>query len=133
MDSGIIIIQPALITQPSEIHGRGLFAKDAIERFSLICEEVVKNLAKNSAVVFDGPLRWVNHSVKPNAMLLPNFDIQTSVLTLKLMALRNIEIGEEITYDYIGAGHKGLAAKCNCGQPDCPGFFHLRSEFAEDK
>lgn len=128
-----MIIQPSLITQLSEIHGRGLFAKEAIENLSLICEEAVRALAKNSAVVFDGPLRWVNHSAKPNAVLLPNFDISTGILTLKLVAIKNIAVGEEITYDYIGAGHKGTASKCNCGQSDCPGFFHLRSEFSEKK
>ena len=127
------IIQPALITQPSEIHGRGLFAKDEIKYLALICEEVVKALTPTSAVIFDGPLRWVNHSDNPNAFLSPNFDIYSGVLTLKLLASRNIEVGEEITYDYIGAGHKGAASKCNCGQPDCPGFFHLRSEFSEKK
>lgn len=120
-----------LTTQPSEIHGRGLFAKDEINNLSLICEEVVKTLASNSAVVFDGPLRWVNHSNSPNAILLPNFDIKTGILTLKLMAIKNIAIGEEITYDYVGAGHSGIATKCNCGQPNCPGYFHLRSEFSE--
>jgi SET domain-containing protein len=120
-----------LITQPSEIHGRGLFAKEEIASLSLICEEVVKALATNSAVVFDGPLRWVNHSTKPNATLLPRFDLETGVLTLKLIATKHIAVGEEITYDYMGAGHKGAPAKCNCGQPDCPGFFHLRSEFSE--
>jgi SET domain-containing protein len=88
MDS-IILQQPSLITQPSEIHGRGLFAKEPLVKLALICEEVVKNLAKNSAVVFDGPLRWVNHSVKPNAILSPNFDIYTGVLTLKLIAIRD--------------------------------------------
>lgn len=127
------ILTPSLITQPSEIHGRGLFAKDALENLSLICEEVVKTLSPNSAVVFNGPLRWVNHSVNPNAVLSPNFDLRTGVLTLKLIAIRDIAIGEEITYDYIGAGHKGVASKCNCGEPGCPGFFHLRAEFSESK
>lgn len=36
-----------LTTQPSEIHGRGLFAKDEISNLSLICEEIVKTLAPN--------------------------------------------------------------------------------------
>lgn len=108
-----------------------MFAKEQIKKLALICEETVKTLARNSAVVFDGPLRWVNHSAKPNAFLSPNFDIQSGILTLKLFAIANIEVGEEITYDYIGAGHKGLATKCDCGQPDCPGYFHLRSEFSE--
>jgi len=121
----------SLITLPSEIHGRGLFADDAIDTFSLICEEVVKNVASNSAVHFDGPLRWVNHSTNPNAFLSPHFDLETGVLTLKLIAIKNITVGEEITYNYTGAGHKGVATRCTCGQPNCPGFFHLRSEFSE--
>jgi len=122
-----------LITQLSEIHGRGLFAKDEIDNLSLICVEVVKTLASNSAVVFNGPLRWVNHNANPNAILSPHFDISTGILTLKLIAIKHIAVGEEITYDYIGAGHKGSATKCYCGQPDCPGFFHLRAEFSEEK
>jgi SET domain-containing protein len=129
---GIITNETNLITQLSEIHGRGLFAKDEIIKLSLICEEAVKSLASNSAVIFDGPLRWVNHSVNPNAVLSPNFDIKTGILTLKLIAIRHIAVGEEITYDYIGAGHSGNKTKCSCGQPDCPGFFHLRSEFSEE-
>lgn len=129
----ILQLEIPLITQPSEIHGYGLFAKEKIDNLSLICKEVVKALASNSAVVFHGPLRWVNHSINPNAILLPNFDIQTGVLTLKLVAIKDIAIGEEITYDYVGAGHKGNAAKCTCGQPGCPGYFHLRTEFSEEK
>lgn len=88
--STIITDEPSLITQKSEIHGRGLFAKNLIENFALICEGSVEAAKKNSAVVLDGPLRWVNHSVNPNAVLSPNFDIKTGILVFKLIAIRDI-------------------------------------------
>ena len=126
-----LISLPKIVTERSEIHGKGLFAHERIEELTLICEEVVRNRERASSFLFDGPLRWVNHSDDPNAVLSAQFDSTTGKLRLQLVSVNVISSGEEITYDYNLAGHGGQSAPCNCGQPNCNGSFHLRTEFGE--
>ncbi len=135
-ESGVQVIEQ-VIAQPrlqfsvlsSPIHGKGLFAEANLASLVLICEESVK-LSKKG-LVFDGPLRWVNHSRNPNAFLVTKMAEDGITVQLKLFSKRKIRSGEEITYDYTSTGHQGEATGCNCGQPDCSGFFHLRIEFGE--
>jgi len=53
------------------------------------------------------PERYVNHSCNPN----------TKVNNFSDIAIRNIEIGEEITSDYSGQGLEKF--KCKYGSEDC--------------
>eukprot|EP01114_Cavostelium_apophysatum_P014069 TRINITY_DN3550_c0_g1_i1.p1 TRINITY_DN3550_c0_g1~~TRINITY_DN3550_c0_g1_i1.p1 ORF type:complete len:247 (-),score=16.60 TRINITY_DN3550_c0_g1_i1:5-745(-) len=62
---------------------------------------------------------FVNHSCQPNA------GFGTS--SVSLVAMRDIEIGEEITFDYAMAecceGLKGNEFECRCATPSCRGAF----------
>lgn len=89
--------------QPSAIHGQGLFATALIPADAVI-GELVGNI-----VFEDGPhvlwldetrgvhvvndMRYINHSDSPNACYYDD---------LTVVALRDIQPGEEITHDYRG-------------------------------
>lgn len=85
----------------SGIHGRGLFAKSRISKGELIGKISPKRAKNNGPYVLwvseeegyrvDGPLKYINHSSKPNAAYFDD---------LTVVALRNIKQGEEITHDY---------------------------------
>jgi uncharacterized protein len=60
------------------------------------------------------PADYVNHSCSPNAGLRGQ---------IALVAMRDIEAGEEITYDYAmsdGSGYDEF--ECKCGSPHCRGW-----------
>jgi len=112
----------------SQIEGLGLFAVRDFDPNDLIWSE---SLRAGKVPDGDGPLRWTNHSDKPNAVLSI-----WGVKSVSLAAIRFIKEGEEITYNYgvFGVfGHEGHNAECLCGQVGCPGFFPLREEWGEKK
>jgi hypothetical protein len=63
--------------------------------------------------IHEGPADWINHSCDPNAGLRGQ---------VVLIALRDIEVGEEVCYDYAmsdGSPYDEFA--CECGAPICRG------------
>jgi SET domain-containing protein len=92
----------AVEVAPSPLHGRGLFAAEAIEADALILRiegvPVTRNgphvlwLDEESGLRVTNEARFVNHSDEPNA----------AFFELELWSLRPIEPGEEITHDYEG-------------------------------
>lgn len=61
------------------------------------------------------PMRFTNHSCRPNARL------QIRDGRIEFYAVRQIEVGEEITVDYGETHHEGRLA-CQCGAPGCIGW-----------
>jgi len=122
------ILRSRLQVKESPIEGLGLFADHNYRKHDLIWKEVLRgDYAKPES---DGPLRWANHSDGPNSALILSLD---GILETSLIAIKDIEIGEEITYDYNIFGHTGYEKKCNCGNPNCKGSFVLRTEWDEKK
>jgi SET domain-containing protein len=64
--------------------------------------------------------RWINHSCSPNSEVDSSWDPMAQVMTTWWRAIRDIAVGEEITYDYAFSAH--LAIPCRCGSPDCRGL-----------
>ena len=95
---------PKLVVRNSPIHGKGLFAVSRIRRDTKLGTYVGTLTQQNGPHVLwledadgnpygiDGTndLRFVNHSNEPNAVFLDD----------ELYALRNIQPGAEITFDY---------------------------------
>jgi SET domain-containing protein len=91
---------------PSRIHGRGLYARQYIREGTII-GHVQGNptrhngaytlwLSEDQGIWVTCTLRYINHSSEPNARYYDD---------LTVVALRDIEPGEEITHDYTnGAG-----------------------------
>jgi hypothetical protein len=60
----------------------------------------------------EGSVGWyLNHSCAPNCVILGR---------TRIIALRSIDAGEELTFDYsTNVGWDGFAMECACGSPDC--------------
>ena len=64
--------------------------------------------------------RWFNHSCDPNSEVCSKWDADEATMRAWWIAKRNIEIGEEITYDYAFAAE--VAEPCACGTLRCRGL-----------
>lgn len=63
--------------------------------------------------------RWLNHSCDPNTEVMLKWDRETQTMTAWWVALREIPVGEEITYDYGFVAD--VAEPCRCGATSCRG------------
>ena len=128
----------------SHIAGKGLFAAQNIEKGMRIIqyigaripkEESMRGIAEGNAYIFefndrydiDGKTlknraRYINHSCDPNC------DIVVTKRTIWIVAKRDIQEGEELSYNY------GFTAKqyhCQCGAKNCCGYI-LGEEYTQD-
>lgn len=121
----------------SKIQGKGIFATKRIhkdERFydvpinsiSSTSQPKYARIGKQKWIADDKVLNFVNHSCDPNAKL----DISTDQPFL--IALRDIEIGEEITCDYDLTEKEGKKIPCTCGSAHCRGYFFKSETFTPD-
>lgn len=128
----------AVDVKPSAIDGQGAFAAEAIparrkigeirgeaisvrearrrargvERIMIV--EVSEKRAIDASRSGD-PLRFTNHSCRPNASL------RIRQGRVEFYAMRDLAPGEEITVDY-GETHHDGKLRCRCGAPGCVGF-----------
>ncbi len=122
-----------IIEDSSKIHGKGIFARQNIEKNQPIC--VIKGrkmfkinkdeedaLAHPDWVGFEmnhwvdpiPPFKYLNHSCNPNSAIKGK---------VTLVALKDITAGEEITIDYsIIEADPRWYMKCNCKEPNCRGI-----------
>ena len=63
--------------------------------------------------------RWFNHSCDPNTEVMMKWDRETRTMTAWWVAIRDIPVGEEITYDYGFVAD--VAEPCCCGAASCRG------------
>jgi hypothetical protein len=64
--------------------------------------------------------RWFNHSCEPNAEVRSKWDHEENTMRAWWVALRDIPVGEEITYDYAFTAE--VAEPCACGAERCRGL-----------
>jgi SET domain-containing protein len=127
---------------PSRIAGKGLFAAIDLkqgmriiqylgERISL--QESERRLAEDNVYIFelnthyaiDGKspknlARYINHSCDPNC------EVENTGRTIWIVAARNIQEGEELSYDYGYAVKNYEDNPCNCGAKNCCGYILAR-------
>lgn len=72
--------------------------------------------------------RWVNHSCDPNSEIEAELDGQGGAWG-RIVALRPIRAGEEITYDY--GFPQELAEACSCHAAQCKGWIVDSEELPE--
>lgn len=119
--------------------GRGIFAARAIRKGEIVLnfrgrrfdrDDPIHHTADASLLLQTGsrtyilpeaPSVYVNHSCDPSAGLVGN---------RRLVALRDILPGEQVTFDYSTSMDDGLwSLQCLCGHPECRGliedFRHL--------
>jgi hypothetical protein len=63
--------------------------------------------------------RWINHSCEPNAEVFAELDGAGGAWA-RIIAIRPIKAGEEITYHYGFSAN--VAEPCACGTPSCCGW-----------
>jgi SET domain-containing protein len=122
----------------SRIAGHGLFAAQAIKQGTKIMryigekittEESDRRLAAGNVYIFglnersalDGDTpkntaRYINHSCDPNCYT------EQYGNTIWIVALRDIQAGEELTYNYEYELDDEPAEPCHCGAPHCCGY-----------
>lgn len=134
------MLHPDIEVGPSRINGLGLIAKKFIPKGTLICridqndvflsyEELmelppdVRKLAcqhtEGYVLARDGS-EHMNHSCDPNTVCLGDLD---------MIAVRDIQPGEEVTYDYATSEldeNLWPAWECNCGAPNCRKIITVR-------
>ena len=124
---------PGIRVYRSPIHGYGLIAVNGFEAGATIAdvegvlykeEELVDDrycLWVDDGFYYDmvDQTRWINHSCEPNADIEAELDGKGGAWA-RVIALRTIQPGEEITYHY--GFPLDLAEPCTCGVPSCPGW-----------
>jgi uncharacterized protein len=120
---------PMLRVGEAGAKGKGVFASRRIEPGELVWdyageERWIKEIPKRLwrycfQVDYDKyvvPKKWsagwfMNHSCQPNCVIMGR---------TKVVALRRIEPGEEVTFDYsTNVGWDGFSMKCKCGTREC--------------
>lgn len=132
-----------LIIRSSQIHAAGCYTMEPIKKRTRIIEYTGPRISKDEADkkyqdspttylfgvgdgsrVIDGHgvAMFINHSCEPNC--------ETSEVRghVWIKALRDIEAGEELTYDYNLYDGDDDEARCNCGAPTCRGSMYSHEE-----
>ncbi len=136
---------PGLVVVHSKIHGYGLVTRrrfaagepvvagDGViyqdgdefdDTYALVLPAVDNDpAADEDAVIFYDLVdqtRWINHSCAPNTRVEGRWDPEAGITRTAWVALRDIEVGEELFYDYAFAAE--VAEPCNCGAAACRGL-----------
>jgi SET domain-containing protein len=127
---------------PSRIAGKGLFAaidlKQGMRIIQYLGERITRQeserrLAEDNVYIFelnehyalDGKspknlARYINHSCDPNC------EVENTGRTIWIVAARNIQEGEELSYDYGYEVKNYEDNPCNCGAKNCCGYILAR-------
>ena len=100
-----------------EIRGESISVSEARIRATRSERIMIVELSSRGAIDFSrstDPMRYTNHSCKPNAQLV------TDNGRVEFFSLRRIAAGAEITVDYGETHHEGTLP-CRCGAPGCRG------------
>jgi hypothetical protein len=100
-----------------EIRGESISVAEARIRATRSERIMIVEVSARKAIDFShssDPMRYTNHSCRPNARLC----IRQG--RVEFYAVRTIEAGDEITVNYGETHHQGRLA-CRCGAPGCRG------------
>jgi uncharacterized protein len=128
-------ISPKAIIRGSAIEGRGLFAIAPIQRNEIVCIKGghifdTKTLNEVQGILgpaeiqiaeglFIGPLTWDEREgsmIFSNHSCEPNLGVKGQIV---FVAMRDIEVGEELTHDWAMTDDDNYSMPCNCGALSC--------------
>lgn len=98
-------------------------------------ERMLYIMALDTGVYIDarhrgGIARYINHSCEPNCKV-DRWKVR-GVLRACVFAIRDIEVGEELSFDYQWSRKRGRAlTKCHCGSAICRGTIEVPKDDAE--
>jgi uncharacterized protein len=137
-----------LIIRSSAIHAAGCYTTTSIRKGARVAEYTGPRVSKAEAdtayderpitylfglgdgsIVIDGHCMalFINHSCAPNC------ETHEERGRVWIKAIRKIEPGEEITYDYCLYDGEDDEATCNCGAKRCRGTMYSRQEVRRRK
>lgn len=100
----------------AEFDGKIYNAEDPVWDDAILCKELSDHCIQFSENMWrdsNGLARQINHSCEPNCGIKDLF---------KIVAMRDIEAGEEISWDYEMSEKQDLwEMECHCGKPNCRG------------
>ena len=100
-----------------EIRGEAISVREARRRAKGVARIMIVELSERRAIDAShsaDPLRYTNHSCRPNAVL------RIRQGRVEFYAMREVAVGEELTVNYGQTHHEGRLP-CRCGAPDCIG------------
>lgn len=100
-----------------EIRGEAISVREARRRAKGVARIMIVELSDRRAIDASNstdPLRFTNHSCRPNAAL------RIRQGRVEFYAMRDVDIGEELTVNYGETHHEGKL-RCRCGAPGCIG------------
>lgn len=124
---------PKVMVKNHEDYDKGVFTKEKIFKDEIIAvydgkiytadkasllsndppqkiRDHVIQFAKNQYRDSNGIARYINHSCNPNCGIKDKF---------KIVAMRDLKKGEELTWDYDMSENSDWTMKCTCGSKDC--------------
>jgi len=137
-----------LIVRSSSIHAAGVFTLEGVRKGTHILEYTGERIVHEDADklyedraytylfgigdgvhVIDGygMSMYVNHSCDPNCET-----VEDEEQRVWIVAMRDIEPGEELTYDYLLYDGEG-EAPCTCGAANCRGTLYSKKELRRKK
>ena len=101
-----------------EISGEAISVREARRRAKGMARIMIVELSERRAIdasQSNDPLRFTNHSCRPNAVL------RICQGRVEFYAMRDVQPGEELTVNYGETHHEGTL-RCRCGAPGCVGL-----------
>lgn len=128
-------ISPKAAVKESPIHGLGLFSVQAIEAGEVVCikggyiydREMLKQVSARlgpaeiqiASDLFIGPLYETEREgsmIFSNHSCEPNLGVRGQII---FVAMRAIEVGEELTHDWAMTDDDDYEIECRCGAESC--------------
>src|SRR5919106_3809008 len=126
---------PKTVVTESQIHGRGLFAREPIAQGEIVAikggyifdaatlRDVEQSLGPAQITIaegfFIGPLAKTEREggmIFSNHSCDPNIGVQGQIV---FVAMRDIQSGEELTHDWATTDDDDYEMECNCGATNC--------------
>jgi len=147
-ETGVVICETELIQfRHSRIHGTGGFARQAIPAGTRLIEYVGERITKAESLIhceadnvyifhlddeFDlngnvdwNPARFLNHGCAANC------ETEQDESRVWILSLRDIQAGEELTFNYGYDLEDYLKHPCRCGATACVGFIVAEEFFQQ--
>lgn len=128
---------PKTVVRESPIHGRGLFASQAIAQGEVVAikggyileagtwRSLERELGAAEIPVADGfYIAPSNQEEREGSMLFTNHSCDPNICIegqIVFVAMRRIEPGEELTHDWATTDDEDYEMSCNCGASTCRG------------